>query len=68
MGNPMTSAQFVRLLDKRLREVAENTIEELHKTESMIEALYRVMPSDSAWEEFFEVGALPDIVAFSGKL
>ena len=68
MANPMTSSQFVRLLDKRLREVAENTIEELHKSESMIEALYRVMPSDSAWEEFFEVGALPDIVAFSGKL
>lgn len=68
MANPMSSAQFVRLLDRRLREVAENTIEELHKTESMIDTLYRVIPSDSAWEEFFEVGALPDIVAFSGKL
>ena len=68
MANPLTSAQFVRLLDRRLKEVSENVIEELHKKESMIDTLYRVLPSDSAFEEFYEVGALPDIPEFNGKL
>lgn len=65
MSNPLTSSQFVRLLDERLREVAEGKFKELP---SMIESLYRVLPSDSAFEEFFEVGALPDIPEFNGKL
>jgi phage major head subunit gpT-like protein len=68
MANPMTSSQFIRLLDRRLREVSQNTIEELHKKESMIDTIYRTIPSDSAWEEFFSVGALPDIPEFTGKL
>ena len=29
MANPLTSQQFVRLLDKRLREVSENRFNEL---------------------------------------
>lgn len=65
MANPLTSAQFVRLLDERLREVAEGKFKEIP---SMIETFYRVLPSDSAFEEFFEVGALPDIPEFTGKL
>jgi len=64
----MTSAQFVRLLDKRLREVSQATIDELHEKESMVPKLYRVLPSDSAFEEFYSVGALPDIPEFNGKL
>ena len=68
MANPLTSSQFVRLLDRRLREVSENTIEELHKKESMIDVLFRVLPSDSAFEEFYDIGALPDIPEFTGKL
>src|SRR3990167_8004067 len=65
MANPLTSSQFVKLLDKRLREVAYNTYDELP---SMIDKLYRVLPSDSAWEEFYEVGALPDIPEFTGQI
>lgn len=65
MASPLDSAQFVRLLDERLREVAENTYNELP---SMIPQLYRVIDSDSAWEEFYSVGAVPDIPEFTGKL
>ena len=65
MANPLTSSQFVRLLDKRLREVSENKFKELP---SMIPQLYRMLPSEGAFEEFYEVGALPDIPEFSGKL
>ena len=65
MGSPLDSAQFVRLLDKRLREVAEGEYKDLS---SMIPTLYRMLPSDSAWEEFYSVGAVPDIPEFLGKL
>lgn len=65
MGNPLDSAQFVRLLDKRLRMVEESKYKELL---TMIPKIYNVIKSDSAWEEFFAVGAVPDIPEFSGKL
>lgn len=65
MANPLTSSQFVRLLDKRLREVSEAKFKELP---SMIPQLYRMLPSEGAFEEFYEIGALPDIPEFSGKL
>ena len=65
MGNPLTSSAFVRLFDKRLRTVFENEIKELPP---MIDTLYSKMPSDSAWEEFFEIGALGDIPEFNGKI
>jgi len=65
MGNPLTSSQFVRLLDTRLRQVAEAQFNELP---SMIPTLFNVLDSDSAWEEFFEVGDVPDIPEFNGAL
>ncbi len=65
MANPMNSAQFVRLLDERLREVSEAKFKELP---SMIDNFYRRFPSDSAFEEFFDIGSLPDIPEFTGKL
>ena len=65
MGSPLDSAQFVRLLDKRLREVGENAYNDLP---SMIPTLYRELSSDSAWEEFFAVGSVPDIPEFNGKV
>ncbi len=68
MPSPLTSAQFVRLLDKRLREVSEDSITQLHKEENMIPQIYRVINSDSAFEEFYDIGALPDIPEFNGKL
>jgi hypothetical protein len=65
MANPLTSTQFVRLLDKRLREVSENRFNELP---SMLGDVYSIMSSDGAWEEFFEIGSLPDIPEFNGQL
>ena len=64
-SNPITSSQFTRLLDKRLREVFEDKFKELP---TMIPQLYRTMDSEGAFEEFYEVGALPDIPEFNGTL
>jgi hypothetical protein len=65
MGNPLTSSRFVRLFDKRLRSVTEAPLQEIPP---MIEKLYNKMSSDSAWEEFWEIGALGDIPEFNGKI
>jgi phage major head subunit gpT-like protein len=65
MGNPLLSSQFMRLLDDRLRKVSVDTFKELP---SMKDRLYSVMKSDKAWEEFYGVGAVPDIPAFDGLL
>lgn len=65
MTTPMTSETFIRLLDTRLREVSENAWDELP---SMRDQLYRVIESDSAWEEFFSVSGISDIPAFNGQL
>lgn len=65
MANPLDSAAFVRLLVADLREVSENAYNELP---SMISTIYRMLDSDSAWEEFYNVGDVPDIPEFNGKL
>jgi hypothetical protein len=65
MGSPLDSAQFVRLLDKRLREVAEDKYSQLP---TMIPKFFNVMSSDAAWEEFYAVGGVGDIPEFNGKL
>jgi phage major head subunit gpT-like protein len=65
MGNPLLSSQFVRLLDDRLRKVYVDSFKELP---SMVDRLYGTIKSDKAWEEFFGVGAVPDIPAFNGQL
>lgn len=65
MSNPLTKEAFVRLLDKRLREVGEKEYAELP---SMIPTLFDQMPSDSAWDEFYSVGDTPDIPEFNGSL
>jgi len=65
MASPLDSAQFVRLLDNRLRQVAEAKYNDLP---SMIPKFYNIMSTDSAWEEFYSVGSVPDIPEFNGKL
>ncbi len=65
MGNPLDSAQFVRLLDKRLRLVEENKWKSLP---SMIPKLFNTMKTDSAWEEFYYIGNVPDIPKSVGKI
>ena len=64
-ATPTSSSQFVRLLDERLREVSEGQFNEL---KSMIPSIYRTINSDSAWEEFYSTGALPDVPEFNGYL
>ena len=53
MASPLTSSQFVRLLDKRLRDVAEGKLKDL---KSMIPVFYTELDSEDAWEEFYGVG------------
>jgi hypothetical protein len=65
MGVPITSSQQVRLLQENLREVGEKRYEGI---KSMIPETFRVVDSDSAREEFYDVGSLPDIPEFNGKL
>jgi len=66
MANPLDSAAFVRLLVNDLREVTgPDAFKELP---SMIPKIYRVLDSDSAWEEFYSVGNVPDIPRFNGKI
>lgn len=65
MGNPLDSSSFVKLLLRYFREVSEKKYDALT---SMIPKLFRILPSDSAWEEFYSVGEVPDIPEFNGKL
>lgn len=65
MGNPLDSAQFVRLLKEGIREIGENRYKELP---SMIPTFYRVIDSNSAWEEFYDIGSVQDPVEFTGKI
>jgi hypothetical protein len=63
--SPLNSAAFVRLLKKDMREVSEKKFKDLP---SSIPRFFKVLSSDSAWEEFYGVSGLPDIPEFNGKL
>lgn len=65
LSSPLTSAKFARLLKKDLKEVVED---ELKSLPNQGEKYYRVIDSDMAQEEFFNVSGLPDIGEFNGKL
>lgn len=65
MANPLNSAQFMRLLDDNLREVH---VDLFKFVDSTIPTFFNIIQSDKAWEEFFGIGSLPDIVPWSGKL
>lgn len=65
MSSPLKSSQFVRLLDNRLRMVSEGKYKDLP---SMIPTFYNMLPSDSAWEDFYGIGSYPDIPEFNGKI
>lgn len=65
MGNPLTSGQFIRLLDDRLREVMVDVWKDIP---SMKDQFFGTITSDKAWEEFYGVGAVPDIPTFTGQL
>ena len=65
MTAPISASGFVRLLDKRLHSVARKTYKDLPK---MNPRLYHMMKTNSAWTEFWEMGQIPDITEFNGKL
>jgi len=65
MGSPLTSSQFVRLLDDRLSGVTEGTLKNL---KPMRQEFFSMVSEERAWMEFFEIGDVPDIPTFNGKL
>lgn len=65
MSSPIVSAEFRRLLDRNLREVGESEFDELMDD---VEMLYRMVPSDRATEEFWNIGAVQDVPEFTGKI
>jgi hypothetical protein len=65
MASPVVSSAFVRLLDDRLREVADKRYNELP---TMIPEIFSVLKSEKAWEEFYNVVGPGDVPEFTGKL
>ena len=63
--SPLSSSEFVKLLDDRLTDVAENTYKDLSP---MRDKFFTMASDERAWLEFFEVGDTPDIPEFNGKL
>jgi hypothetical protein len=66
MANLMTAAQFQRLLNVNLTKAYEDKLSAY--APAMIPALYNVLSSDRAYDEYFDVEALGDIPAFNGTL
>lgn len=65
MSSPLTSEQFVRLLDDRLYKVSEKEYTDLPK---MREKFFTIVNEARAFLEYFEIGDIPDISEFNGKL
>lgn len=63
----LTSAEWSKILQADLKEVSDDRQTFLDRA-SMIDKIYRTVPSNRAWEEFFSVGQVPDITAFGGRL
>ena len=61
----LVSAKFSRLLDSRLTKVFENKFKEQKR---MVPFLYTEFDSDQAFNEYWEIGEVPDIVPFSGAI
>ena len=57
--------QFSRLADRRLDDVQENI---LPAYEGMIDQLFGKMPLDKAFAELYDIGQVPDVGEFTGKL
>ena len=63
MGNPLTSRQFVRLLDDRLTKVYSDETKDLPP---IIDQLYTTIKDKKAWQEYYAIGDIPDPVEFTG--
>ena len=64
-GNPLALEQFARLADKRLDSVLENY---LKPYQELIGTIFGSMPLDKAYAELYDIGSMPDIPFFTGKL
>lgn len=64
-SSPLLDEKFVRLLKTNLKEVVENDLAGLTDHG---DKFYRKIDSDSAQEEFYNIGGLPDFEEFNGKL
>lgn len=67
MGSPLTSADFRRLLQTDLREVADDIIER-DLLASMVPTFFNMADSQKAWEEYLTVSDFGDIPEFNGEL
>ena len=56
---------FARLADRRLDDVQENI---LPAYQGMIDELFGKMPLDKAFAELYDIGQVPDVGEFTGKL
>lgn len=64
--SPLMSANFVRLLDKRLKKVYKNKFAEYDS--GVIPQLFNVESDDKAFQEFWEIGNVPDVRPHNGAL
>ena len=67
MGNIITSSAFQDLISNKLLSVMDEE-EKYGELQSMIPTFYNVMSSNSAYEEYFETGSVPDIPESTGKV
>jgi len=65
MGNPLTSNQFVRLLDDRLDKVFWDRYKSLPMVK---DSLYTVKSDSKAWLEYMSMGSVPDPAEFNGTV
>jgi hypothetical protein len=59
---------YTKLLVPGLKEVSERSFTEEHERFDAMSAFYRVIQSESAFEEFYGVNGIGDIPKFNGKL
>ena len=65
MGNPIVSADFIRLMDTNLDKVAEGELKPYH---DMIGSIFGSQSLDKKWSNFYGVGDVPDVPRFTGNL
>lgn len=65
MGNPLTSRQFIRLLDDRLDKVYWDRYKGLPLVK---DTLFTVKSDSKAWLEYYSVGSVPDPTDFNGTV
>lgn len=67
MAHPLTQAEFIKIIDQNLTEIVNDT-SKYQELRSVIPKLFREFPSKRAYEEFYQIGAVPDIVPFNGRI